>query len=61
MSLFKGMCALTGMANKLMEQRPMFMSDLKAKDTTTNTQAPRTNSNRRQSRGSQSRESGSCF
>ena len=40
MSLFKGMCALTGMANKLMEQRPMFMSDLKAKDTTTNTQAP---------------------
>ena len=24
MSLFKGMCALTGMANKLMEQRPMF-------------------------------------
>ena len=24
MSLFKGMCALTGMANKLIEQRPMF-------------------------------------
>ena len=38
-----------------------ILSDLKAKNTTTNTQAPRTNSNRRQSRGSQSRESGSCF